>query len=433
MNKIIRNALASGVALALAGCAIVAPRLQVPQQAAPVAASINTQPAQVAEPKPNGATWKPELFLAWPKGYTSGPVAYDMTTGAQQFALPAGRADALGKLYFGALLGSDETTIKTYTLHDGHGVGTLTLKGQWGVVGVSANGLWVAVARMPSADEWVAWTKQRKWQTDVQVIDTNNNQVKHTLKLDGNFEVETISNDGQSLFLLEHLPAANANPHNDAYNVRLFNLWTERMNEYPLRQKGSDEVMAGYAHDVVASTDGEWLMTLYLNSTKKEAFIHALLLNYQFPVCIDLPSGDGDVKVLREYRLRMSADNKRLYAANAALGVVVEIGLDDSTYPPYQVLHIASFDAVKLEAGTRSLYTHSAWSVDGKTLYFTSADRTWAYDTAARKVTGLAVTGDLNGIGTSSDGQRVIVARENAVVVLDAVSGTMLNFPVAAR
>jgi hypothetical protein len=417
MKKIARNFLAGMVALGLAGCAVITPQPQASQKPAPTA------------PKLKGPTWKPETLLAWPKGYTGGPVAYDMATGAKQFELPMGRADALGMLYFAALTDNDETRIKTYTLHDGKEVGSATMKGTWEVSGVSFNGKFVAVTRQPNEDERQAWTKQNTWRTNVRILDAHDGQMKHTLNLDGSFDVETISGDGHHLFLLEHLPAIKP----DHYNVRLFDLQAERMNEYPLREKGNDEVMAGYAHDVVASTDGEWLMTLYLNSNKKEAFVHALLLNIQYPVCIDLPSDNGDLNVLQEYRLVLSADNKRLYAANAALGVVVEIALNAGSDPLYQVLHTTTFDGLTPGAGNPSLFTHSAFSADGKTLYFTSNNRAWAYDIAAHKVTTLPAEGALFGIGLSGDGQRLLINREQSLLVFDATSGAALSFPVASR
>lgn len=96
---------------------------------------------------------------------------------------------------------------------------------------------------------------------------------------------------------------------------------------------------------------------------------------------IDLPSGDGNLDALKEYRLTLSADGKTLYAANAALGVVTEVALDAeiSTYPPYQVVRTTHFTPSEMGIGNPSLFTHSAFSPDGKTLYFTSANKAWAY------------------------------------------------------
>ena len=416
MMRYSQIAIAGITMLTLAGCAIAPPFPT--QKGVPAQPAINPASARLvkATPASSGAS---ELVLAWPKGYTGGPIAYDSATGARRFTLPPGRADALGKLYFAAHAGTDTTDIKTYTLHDGVAIGSLTLSGAWEVSGVSPNGLYVAATQVSTADERQTWIKQNVWKTRVQIIDAGQQQVKHAINLDGNFEVETISNDGHSLFLLERLPAAKP----DHYNVRQFDLWTERMNEYPLREKGNDEVMTGYAWDSVASHDGEWLMTLYLNSSKKEAFVHALHLNYLLTVCIDLPSGDGNLDALKEYRLTLSADSKTLYAANAALGVVTEVALDAeiSTYPPYQVVRTTHFTPSEMGIGNPSLFTHSVFSPDGKTLYFTSANKAWAYDMRAHRVTRLPVEGALFGITVSADGQRVYVNQENALRTVDVL------------
>ena len=424
-------AFSSIVAVALSGCASMV--TLPPPQAAPAAKAIQPALSQsapaVISATPAGPTWASELVVAWPKGYTGGPVGYDMANGAKRFELPLGRADALNKLYFAALVDKDSTRVKTYTLHDGAEVGSITLPGRWDVAGLSPNGLYVALAQIGTPDEQQNWIKQNTWQTHLRVLDMKRQQVKHTLDLDGNFVVEAISNDGHSLFMLENLPVAKP----DHYNVRQFDLWTERMNEYPLREKGNEEVMAGYAWDALASGDGEWLMTLYLNNNKKEAFVHALHLDYQLTVCIDLPSGDGDLERLKEYRLTLSADGKRLYAANAALGTMLDIALDDTTYPPYQIVYTTHFTPVTTPVGNPSLFTHSAFSPDGKTLYFTSANTAWSYNIDTQQVSRLPVEGALFGIGTSADGQRVYVNREQQLLPFDVVTGTALRFPNAAR
>ena len=83
--------------------------------------------------------------------------------------------------------------------------------------------------------------------------------------------------------------------------------------------------MTGTAGGQVASPDGRWLLTLYLNTKEHKAFVHALNLRAAYAACIDLPS-DRSLSALRDYALALAPDGG-VYATNAALGVVTHIDL----------------------------------------------------------------------------------------------------------
>ena len=70
----------------------------------------------------------------------------------------------------------------------------MTVPGRWALRGVSPTGRWLALTRMPDSGEEARWLRENRWQTDIQVIDAQQKQVKQMLHLDGNFEVETLSN-----------------------------------------------------------------------------------------------------------------------------------------------------------------------------------------------------------------------------------------------
>ena len=69
--------------------------------------------------------------------------------------------------------------------------------------------------------------------------------------------------------------------------------------------------MAGLAWSGVGSPDGRWLLTLYLNTGRKLAFVHALDLVRSSPLCIFLPS-NGASGALKRYGLTLSPDGRRL-------------------------------------------------------------------------------------------------------------------------
>ena len=183
--------------------------------------------------------------------------------------------------------------------------------GRWRLAGVSPTGTYVALSRR-SAD------RSRTW---IQIRGASGTRV-HSLELRGDFEVETVSRDGERLFLIEHL-RGDGSPR---YLVRLFDLARDRLASAPLRGQGEPRVMAGLAWSGIGSPDGRWLLTLYLNTARSVAFVHALDLVRSSPLCIFLPTGDSFGE-LKSYGLTLSPDGKKLYAANAELGAVAEIDL----------------------------------------------------------------------------------------------------------
>ena len=107
--------------------------------------------------------------------------------------------------------------------------------------------------------------------------------------------------------------------------------------------------MAGLAWSGIGSPDGRWLLTLYLNTGRNVAFVHALDLVRSSPLCIFLPSGSS-FGALKRYGLTLSPDGRRLYATNAAIGAVAEIDLATR-----KVVRTARFPATRNRSGPGSL------------------------------------------------------------------------------
>ena len=262
---------------------------------------------------------------------SDGLIAYNMADGQTLFHLPPGRLSADGKQYVTAelLMQNNIEGTTRIGLYDAAANFRLTAlfneNGVWALGAVSSNGRWAALTRIPGEQEKAAWTKAKRWQTDVQIFDTLKRAVVHSIKLDGNFEVDALSTEGFSLFLIEHVPAINP----EHYRVRLYSVMNDKLQEGALVDKRAppDEVMTGYAWGAVAPANGHWLLTLYLDTQRNVAFVHALDLDNQFAICIDLPSGSGDFNLLKQYTLTLAPDGLKLYAANSALGVVAHITL----------------------------------------------------------------------------------------------------------
>lgn len=254
--------------------------------------------------------------------------------------------------------------------------GQFSYTGGWVVTAVSANGRYFVLTAHPSQDEEALWRATNQWQTLLRVFDTTTGEEQHAMQLEGNFEVEAIDNAGESVYLIEHIPAINP----EKYRVRLYDLTIKELAADPLRDKRvQDEFMTGHVWGTAASADGEWLMTLYMNANRNTAFIHALNLNNRFTFCLDLPSGNGDFEKLKHYTLALAPDNQTVYAANAALGRLVGINMEDLGRT-----HSVVFDPIVL---TRADTMHaSIISGDGQKLYFSAAEHLWQYDIASHTV-----------------------------------------------
>ena len=259
--------------------------------------------------------------------------------------------------------------------------------------------------------------------TTIQVIDTENGQIARRLELHGQYQVETISASGTALFVIEHLAPKVAVerlqeegeldtdadqeakfPH---YVVELYDFEEGGEEPSPIAfvQK-SEKIMVGLAWGGVAYPEGNWLFTLYLDAKRKSAFIHALNLTDHYPICIDLPSDNGDLGTLKDYVLTLAPDGKTIYAANATLGVVAEVDLS-ADGESWKVSHVATVENKDRGIDSAAPAGRAFLSVDGRTLYFTAGRDIWAYDVAKQQI-GPPFPHrccDVAGLGVSSDGR----------------------------
>lgn len=396
------------------------------------AAQVSAADSRIGEAISDPNTVQPEeLFLVRPEGAKGSLIAYDLSTGRESFRLPAGLASTNGKHYYVATALPMSTLLQVFALPGGGLARDLLLHGRWSLSAVSHTGRWLALTRIPGRTEKEEWTRNGQWQTEIRIIDGTSGQLINELRLDGNFEVETISADGRALFLIQHLPAVNP----DHYLIRLYDVQAGALQHNPLIDKRApiDQVMAGLAWDGIASPDGRWLLTLYLSTRRNAAFIHALNLHHRFPVCIDLPSGDGDFTRLKHYTLALAPGGAMLYAANPALGIVAEVDMRSLTVKRTVTFEPASEAAGEYEAqapASRSVISH-----DGRLLYFAGRSTIWVYDTKEDTVRDPIDAGvDVVGLGLSDDGSRLYVAgNSDRLQVFDAASGQALESPDRQR
>jgi hypothetical protein len=344
-----------------------------------------------------------QLLYVQPSG-VGGPVhAYDTSSGRRLFSLPRGITAANGRTHVTARVFRLGTVVSRLAVAGPPNVNTsLLVDGRWRLAGVAPSGRFASLVSQSRA----------RTETHVTVVDLDRRRIAHRLQLAGDFEVETVSNDGKRLFLIERLRGQKSQ-----YLVRLFDLSRSRLASKPLRGEDEPAVMAGYASSAVGSPDGRWLLTLYLNTARRMAFVHALDLVTSKPTCIFLP-GNGPFERLRGYSLTLSPDGRTLYAANTALGVLSEIDLASRKV-------VRTVDFARGERPDASPVFTGTISRSGRMLYFSGGRDLWAYDSAYGIVRGPYRTGGaLSGFGFGLGDRRVHALRtDGRMLAFDAATG----------
>jgi hypothetical protein len=348
-----------------------------------------------------------KLLYVQPTGARGPLVVYDTKTRKVAFRLPAGIASADGQGYFAAYRDSRSggTMVNQYYAPDGELINTWLKPGRWTLEGVSPNGRLFALTRRSAGT------------TTVRIFDVGRyGKLAHVMKLDGNFEVETISGDGTKLFLIQHLEGKR-------YSVRQYDLSHERLVARPLRAAGV-RLMAGYAWSGVASPDGHWLLTLYLSTARNTAFVHSLNLRKSFPACVNLPSGGGQFSKLKNYSLTLSPDSRVLFAANPTLGVLAEVDLLDS-----KVFRVTRFHRSLVKTNAPRAATLSTVSRNSRTVYFSAGRDLWAFDAAYGRVRGpYATGGEIVGVGYGASDRRIFAVRgDGRMLAFNAATGARMG------
>ena len=156
------------------------------------------------------------------------------------------------------------------------------------------------------------------------IVDGTRVAAARIVELAGEFEYDALSPDGSILYVVEHL----AGPPDGHYQVRALDTATGTLRDGAVADKNlSDEAMAGWPIAQARRPDG-MVFTLYRGTD--HPFIHALSSVDAWALCIDLPAtGAGDAAAAYDWGLTATIDGRSILAANATLGVAVDIPLSD--------------------------------------------------------------------------------------------------------
>jgi hypothetical protein len=233
-------------------------------------------------------------------------------------------------------------------------------------------------------------------ETTIRIVDAATRAVTDEIELAGDFLVETVADDGRFLFLQQTFADGR-------YAVRGYDLEEDQMLPGSLATKGATVFMQGVAAGTVASPDGRWLLTLYVDTKRNAAFVHALNLLDRFPLCIDMPPCDEcTIAELRRWALALAPDGRTLYAANPVLGRVAEVHL-----PTSRVVYQSRF-----KADPTAGETHATVSPDGSRLLFTNGSAVWSYDTHSGFASEAGHATGIDDLAVGRNGRTLFLARQ---------------------
>jgi hypothetical protein len=270
--------------------------------------------------------------------------------------------------------------------------------------GLSPNGKWLALT-----DNGRATTG--KLVTSFLVGASSLSSSFKTVRVDGDFAFDALSDNGQSLYLIQRMGDPNH------YQVRLLDIASGTLVEHPVVDKREPrEPMNGIRGDSVADQSGQYVFTVY--AREAGPFIHALPLDQSFAWCIDLPAKSAsDMEEQFHWSLAFNQSRSILYAVNGSSGRVAEI--TPASLP--KVGRTAQFAMNPSRSLLANLVTDAdakgariggaAISADGRTLFALGNTGIVAIDTATLKIRARILDGEsVDSIRLTTDGKWLYAA-----------------------
>jgi hypothetical protein len=291
--------------------------------------------------------------------------------------------------------------------------------------GLSQNGRWLVIQRFdlpdgadfPTASHFV-------------FVNTSTMRMERRVDLQGFFDFDAISNDGNRLYLIQFL-------NGKEYFVRLYDASAGKLDPYAVVDKSEGgEAMAGLRLSGVASSNGGWLFSMYVRD-HANPFVHALSLDGPLAFCLDLRGGgysdDGNAM---QWSLAMSPTSTDVFAANLASGDVARIVMREGAPVIDKTARIpragATAGLIKTVSAKEFGGNTAVVSVDGKTLALAGYPGVVWLDTSSFavghraltdwRVTSLALSPNGQNLYALSDGGRIAQLSMGSASVVDTFS-----------
>ena len=319
--------------------------------------------------------------------------------------LPAGQPAIGWRSLYIATPSGGATTVARIDVASGRTLGSLRLPGRWTLPATVIGG---APDAATADGRTLVLARAGARATRFALVDASLRRAPRTITLPGRFAFDAIAPDARRMFLIEPRPGGH-------YLVRNYDLVRDELMPGAVIDKLEGEwQMEGQPVARAVPAAGPWVYTLYRQD--EGPFVHALNTE-GFAMCIDLPAAArSGPAAAGEWGLTLAPSDHTLYAANPALGLVVEIGAGDN--PGVR-------RTARIPRGAIGAAPRLAVAPDAGTLYIPTARGVVAVDTATLKVRRTLLRGHRVSAVVASG--RRLYAQDGAVVALDAASGAVLR------
>jgi hypothetical protein len=319
---------------------------------------------------PSGTPIGDGLLAARPQG-ANGPVSVvDLRTGSIKWSLP------IGVLTGATLVHGDGYGLTWYDAASGAQTATATVVADHvpSLVGTSQDGKRAVL---------VVRVKQR---TTLLIVSPASQKTIDLPTMAWDFDALA----GGNLYLLHYV--------RNGYQVRRYDLETNTLITRPLKDPHESALISGTPWARVASPDGRYLFTLYVDG-KGGAMVHELDLRTSTARCVDLP-GTGDFNAATSYAMELAHVGRTLWAVSPGYGRVAAIDVRHAKVKFSFGFHRGNYT----EAPTAPV---SALSPDGSRLAVAVGSEFWFVSTTHRTAVKAKRLHSALAFGFSLDGSKL--------------------------
>jgi hypothetical protein len=310
------------------------------------------------------------------------------------------------------------TLLESSDVATGEVVSRVTVPGRLSVRVASGDGSLVALMA-PLPDGRSPWIPQPRSSTSIVVADPMGVDEPTHYRLEGNFEPEAFSTDGERLYLIRFIPPTDP----VAYRVTSLDLGTGKVLPVGTRTKSAVvETMSGTRLEQLPSPDGGMLYTLYTTQPaayaeghahggSPVAFVHTLSMDEGWAHCVVLPKKLWGADPADE-AMAVSRYGDRLYVVDTARDLVAVMDTER--------VRVVRSQVVDFEP-SRGAETHAIMAADG-TLVVASGSRMWSLDGDHLTVLeAWTMDASVSALGAGPGG--VYVAMPGTIAVIDPSTG----------
>ena len=349
-------------------------------------------------------------------------------SGERIFAMPAGVPGRDWSQLVSAAVTGTSTTIRDIRLPELDS-SSQTIDGTWRLPTIGLDPTPVGVSDDGHTIVLVETSHATAGRSRFAIVDRTGAAAPRFVELTGQFEYDTLSPDGSILYVVEHLPG----PPDGHYQVRAVDTATGVLRDGAVADKNEgDEAMAGWPIAQVRRPDG-MVFTLYHGA--EHPFIHALSSVDAWALCIDLPAaGSDDTAAASDWGLASTIDGRSIIAANATLGLAVDIRL-----PDLAIRRSTSFAPSASSVISLAKFGHDAGGVVGRrtvaspagvVIYAAGAGGIVSIATSDLSLTGRFLEGvPVDAMAVTVDGGTLyaLIHAGGRIVRLDVGSGTIVG------